>query len=155
VLDPLPDGEFCAAVATANAEARTREDELVALVQAMREAGGVTCGDRASSVPAPALLRHRASLRCAARVLAAHVDRGAVRGLLDSSGRETRDRLAAAGYADSIWAEAYAVDASSATDALAIMLTDERSCVALTREGYADVGTGSVGAASVVTLAAE
>ncbi len=155
VLDPAPTGDFCAPVAAAEDAARVREDELAGLVQAMREAGGVTCGANAPSEPALTVLRFRGNLRCAARVLAADVDAGGARGLTDSTGRTTRDRLSAAGYADSIWAEAYAVDAATASDALAIMLGDESSCVALTRAGYADLGVGSVGEANVVTLAAE
>jgi hypothetical protein len=155
VLDPPPDVDFCAPVAAAAPAAHVREDELLALVQAMREAGGVTCGASEPSTPVPTLLGQRGSLRCAARVLAADVDAGAARGLVDASGRSTRDRLAAAGYADTLWAEAYAVAAPAATDALAIMLGDESSCLALTRDGYVDIGVGSVGDASVVTLAAD
>jgi hypothetical protein len=155
VLDPAPESAFCASVATADAAARRREDELLTLVQAMREAGGVTCGASAASLPAPTLLRQRGSLRCAARVLATDVDAGSARGLVDASGRSTRARLAAAGYVDTLWAEAFAINAPSPTDALVRMLSDESSCLALTRDGYLDIGVGCTGQASVASLAAE
>jgi hypothetical protein len=155
VLDPAPAGPFCDAVSTAEPSSRVREDELLALVQAMREAGGVTCGAAAPSAPIPVLLRHRGSLRCAARVLAVDVDAGTNRPLIDASGRNTLDRLTAAGYPDALWAEGYVVNADTATDALAVMLAEETSCAILTRDGFTDVGIGSVGRATVVTLAAE
>lgn len=155
VLDPAPSGPFCGAVSSAEPSARVREDELLALVQEMRETGGVTCGTAAPSEPVPTLLRHRGSLRCAARVLAVDVDAGTNRQLVDASGRDTGDRLAASGYPDALWAEGYVVNATTASDALAVMLADETSCAILTSDGFTDVGVGSVGRATVVTLAAE
>jgi len=151
----LPESDFCAPVATAGRSDRTTEDELLALIQNMRAAGGVTCGGGAASTPASAPVRAQGALWCAARVLAADIEGQGTRGLVDSSGRGTRERLQAAGYAARLWAEGFAIGSSSANDALGVMLADESACTGLTRDGYTDVGVARVGETYVVTLGAE
>jgi uncharacterized protein YkwD len=155
VSNALPDDDFCAGVAPASAEDRTREDDLFELVQAMRAAGGVSCGSNPSSIPASAPLRSNASLTCAARVLAADLDATGNLSLIDSSGRGTGERLQAAGYAANLWAESFALASASANDALAVMLADTSSCTGLTRAGYVELGVAHVGRAYVATLGSE
>jgi uncharacterized protein YkwD len=155
VSNALPDNAFCAPVAAPNAPERTQEDELFALVQTLRAAGGVACGTNAPSVAAGSAARASASLRCAARVFAADIDANGAQSLVDSSGRNTKERLGAAGYTPNLWGESFAVGSSSASDALAVMLAEQSSCVALTRDGYTDLGVANVGRAYVVTLASD
>lgn len=155
VSSVLPDNAFCAPAASPAADDRTREDELFALVQAMRAAGGVACGSGAPSAPVGTALRASAALRCAARVFAADVDATGAQGLVDSSGRGTEERMSAAGYAATRWGESFAVGSATANDALAVMLADQASCVALTRDGYSDLGVAHVGRVHVVTVGAD
>ena len=155
VSNALPANDFCAPVASLAADDRTLVDELFELIQATRAAGGVTCGTNPSSSPAPAPLRASGSLTCAARVLAADLDATGAGSLIDSSGRSTQDRLAAAGYSPNLWAESFAFGASSASAALAFMLADPSSCVGLTRPGYTDVGVAHVGRTYVATLGSQ
>lgn len=151
----LPARAFCAPVAAADAVERTQEDELFALVQTLRSTGGVACGTNPSSGAASVGLRASAPLRCAARVFAADVDATGSQSLVDSSGRSTKERMGAAGYVPSLWGESFAVGSSSASDALAVMLADQASCVALTRDGYTDLGVAYVGRVYVVTLGSD
>jgi hypothetical protein len=151
----LPDGDFCAPVATAGQSEHTSEDALFALIQNLRAAGGVTCGAGAAATPASLPVRANGALWCAARVLAADIEGQGTRGLVDSSGRGTRERLQAAGYASRLWAEGFAIGSGSANDALGVMLADESACAGLTRDGYTDVGVARVGDTYVVTLGAE
>ncbi len=88
-------------------------------------------------------------------MLAADIDATGNQSLVDSSGRNTTERLAAAGYTQSLWSESFAIDTSSPNEALSIMLADPTSCVGLTRDGYTDLGVAAVGRAYVVTLGAE
>jgi hypothetical protein len=88
-------------------------------------------------------------------VLATDIDAQGTRGLTDSSGRGSRERLQAAGYPATFWAEGYAIAARTASDALAVMLADDAACSGLTRDGYAALGVARVGTAYVVTLGAE
>jgi hypothetical protein len=151
----LPDNDFCSPVAASTRELRAGEDELFELVQALRAAGGVACGTNAPSSPASVAVRADGRLRCAARVLATDIDAQGTRGLTDSNGRDSRERLQAAGYAATFWAEGYAVAARTASDALAVMLADDAACSGLTRDGYAALGVAHVGTAYVVTLGAD
>lgn len=154
VTNAMPDNDFCAAVPASTNELRADEDELFELVQAMRAAGGVTCGSSAASTPASTPVGADGRLRCAARALAADIDSEGTRGLVDSSGRNTRDRLQAAGYAATLWAEGYAIASRTPNDALGVILTDESACSGLTRDGYTALGVAHVGNAYVVTLGA-
>src|SRR5690242_1656874 len=77
----VPAGDLCAPVGSATQTDRALEDELFALVQAERAAGGVTCGSNAPSDPADSALRASGSLRCAARLLAADIDASGTGGL--------------------------------------------------------------------------
>jgi hypothetical protein len=155
VASALPDDAFCAPASAPSAPDRTREDELFELVQAMRAAGGITCGTNAPSVPASIALAASAPLRCAARVFAADLDTTGAQSLVDSSGRSTEQRLRAAGYVPKLWGESFAFSASSASDALAIMLEGQSACVALTQDGYTDLGVAHVGGVYVATLGGE
>lgn len=121
----------------------------------MRADGGISCGAGAASVPASSPVRTDGRLRCAARALAADIDAEGTRGLVDSSGRSTRDRLEAAGYVATFWAEGYALGSRTPNDALAVILGDESACSGLTRNGYDALGVAHVGNAYVVTLGAE
>jgi len=151
----LPENDFCAAFATAGQDERASEDELFALLQNLRAAGGIPCGSGAAAPPASVSVRANGALFCAARVFAADIEGQGTRGLVDSSGRGTRERLQAAGYAARLWAEAFAVSSPSANDALGVMLADESACTGLTRDGYTELGVARVGDTYVVTLGAE
>ena len=155
VSNALPDNAFCAPVAAPDAPDRTQEDELFELVQTLRAEGGVSCGQNAPSVPAGTAVRASAALRCAARVFASDIDATGTQSLVDSSGRNTEQRMSAAGYVPKLWGESFAAGSSSPSDALAIMLGDQASCVALTRDGYSDLGVAHVGHVHVVTLGSD
>ena len=154
VLAPVPNSSFCEPIATPSSADRTGEEQFLDGLQAMRTAGGVTCGSGTPSAVLPAL-RLDARLLCAARVFAADVVvTPAGTDLVDSLGRNTGDRLTLAGYsARTSWAEAYTLRGPVATDALSAMLGDAAICVELTNTRYQDVGVGTSGKAYVVTLA--
>jgi uncharacterized protein YkwD len=155
VSNALPANAFCAPEAAPLAPERTQEDELFALVQTLRSTGGVSCGSNAPSVPAGVALRASAPLRCAARVFAADIDANGTQSLVDSSGRSTKERMSAAGYVPKLWGESFAVGSSTASDALAVMLADQASCIAVTRDGYTDLGVAYVGRVYVVTIGSD
>jgi hypothetical protein len=157
VLAPLPEVAFCADAAAADAGLRTREEELLALLQALRTTGDSRCpaGDApgASAVPA---LRYDARLVCAARVLARDLDATRDPGLMDSQGRTTPQRLMAAGYTPRSWGESFALDARSAAHALELMLSgDSGACARLRDADNGDVGVGGFGDTLVVTIGGE
>jgi hypothetical protein len=154
VLVSLPPGPFCDPVAASSPENREAEDSLLEALQNMRTSGGVDCGSGQATLPETPL-RLDARLVCAARVLAADMSVTRARSLTDSTGRDTRARLSAAGYADSGWAESFALNPNSAEDALRLMLEDASSCQGLTNPSRRDVGVGSVGTVRIVTLASE
>jgi hypothetical protein len=153
VLSTLPDVAFCAEVADRPLAERTREEELLALIAALRAAGGASCGSAAPSAPAPAL-RLDARLTCAARVLAADIARTRMLSVIDSQAGTTETRVRSAGYAPSLWADAFTLDVESAAAARDLMLSDPGSCAALTGSRFTEVGIGSATDALVVTLAA-
>jgi hypothetical protein len=153
VLAPLPEVAFCAGVADWDGGARTREEELLALLQDLRVAGGAACtgGD---APPAPAL-RFDPRLVCAARVWASEIEESGDAAPQDSQGRTGGDRVRAAGYVPRMWWESYAFDTTSAERALDVMLGDGASCAQLTDPVYTDIGVGSIGDTLVVTVATE
>jgi uncharacterized protein YkwD len=142
------------AVAAVEPAAQMREDELLQALNAVRAAGGVTCGSDAPSAPAPAL-RLDSRLVCAARVFAADLNITRAQSLTDSQGRGSAQRINAAGYNDNQWAESFAFRSSSASDALSVMLGDAASCPRLVDASYLDVGVAYVGDVNVVSLASE
>jgi uncharacterized protein YkwD len=149
----VPNSSFCAPVATPSSGDRTGEEQFLDGLQAIRTAGGVTCGSNAPSAVLPPL-RLDARLLCAARVFAADVAvTRATSNLVDSQGRNTQDRLTLAGYTARAWGEAYSLRGPVATDALNAMLGDTAICSALTDSSYQDVGVGSSAEAYVITLA--
>lgn len=154
VLAALPEAELCAPVAAAASEQRKWEDELLALVNEARAAGGVSCGDEPPSAPADAL-RLDARLLCAARVFASDLEVTRSRSLVDSAGRNSQDRSAAAGYVSQSWAEALTFRASSPSDSLSIMLADQDSCHGLVAPSNRDVGVAHIGDVDVASLASE
>jgi hypothetical protein len=152
VLTPLPELPFCDGVAEWDGGARTREEELLALLQNLRVAGA-SCPE-GETVPAPAL-RFDPRLVCAARVWASDIDDSGESGRLDSQGRTGGDRVMAAGYSPRQWWESFAYDVPSAERALQVMLADGASCARLTDALYTDVGVGGIGDTLVVTIATE
>jgi uncharacterized protein YkwD len=150
VLARVPDVAFCAPAAAPSAAERTHEDELLALVQQMRTQGGGTCGGAA--LPA---LRFDPRLLCDARVLAMDMARTRKLSLTDSEGHTTAQRMSSAGYAARQWGEAFALEANSATRALALMLSDSVNCTQLTSARIRDVGVGVSGDAYVATFGSE
>lgn len=151
----LPAGDFCAPVAAAGQAERASEDDLFSLISNLRAAGGIPCGANAAAPPASVPVRANGALFCAARVLAADIEGQGTRGLVDSSGRGTRERLQAAGYTPRLWADAFAISAASANEALGVMLADESACTGLTRDGYTDAGVARIGDTYAITLGAE
>lgn len=155
VLAPLPATPFCADVAGWDAGARTREEELLALLQTLRTSGGARCAGSAAANPAPAL-RFDPRLVCAARVWARDIDATRTPGPQDSQGRTTEERMMAAGYTARLWGDSFAVDANSAAHALELMMAgDSGSCARLTDADYTDVGVGGIGDTLVITIGAE
>ncbi len=153
-MAPVPNNDYCAPVATPSSADRIQEEQFLDAVQAMRTAGGVTCG---TSAPSAALseLRLDARLLCEARAFGADVAvTPAGTNLVDSQGRTMGQRLTLVGYAGRAEAEAYSLRGPVATDALNAMLGDAQMCAYLTDPLYQDVGVGSTGKAYVVTLAA-
>lgn len=153
MLVDLPASEFCDPVRASTAKARRDEDELIEAFQAMRAAGGVMCtsGGPPTSPASPARLDPR--LMCAARVLAADINTTRSRTLTDSAGRNTTDRMLAAGYDPLHWAESLALNPDSTDHALSLMMEGANACEGLTDSEIRDIGVASVGSARVITLA--
>jgi uncharacterized protein YkwD len=118
----------------------------------MRLQGGVTCGGFAPTAPAPEL-RVDPRLTCAARVLAADLVSSGAATLEDSLGRDSRDRIALTGYTPSSWGESFSRGTQAASDALAMIIAREDSCLQLNNVDLVDVGIGSAGDVLVVSLA--
>jgi len=154
VLVTPPDTPLCAGTSRTESASNRRADELLAALQAVRAAGGVSCGAGAPSQPARPL-RVDARPTCAANVHAADMHVTRLRSLIDSEGRDTIARLEAANYAPSFWAEGFAITDQSAQAALDLMIRDEAACRALTAAAARDAGVASVGDAWVIVLAAE
>jgi uncharacterized protein YkwD len=148
----LPDNDFCAPVALALADDQAAADELLALVNSRRVAGGSVCGSAEPSASV-APLRLDARLVCAARVFAA--DRAAAPGddLTDSLGRGTEERLSLAGYEQLFWGERFA-RSDSAEAALNSALSDVDVCGRLLGADYVDIGVARSADIYVVTIAA-
>ena len=152
VLASVPGNAFCEDVDEGTAET-IQEDDLFAQAQQRRGSGELVCGDQAMSVAQPQL-RFSAGLRCAARALAIDIDRTRALSVIDSEGRATQDRMQLAGYAATLWGEAFAIQAISAEDALRIMLQDEFTCQRLASADFTDLGVGVSGNVYILTLGA-
>jgi hypothetical protein len=150
VLAALPDNAFCNALPPSDEQERRLADELLALAQARRTAGDLSCGDTAAQ---PQLeLRLSPELMCAARALAVDMERTRALSVMDSQGRGTGDRLQLAGYPAMQWGEAYALEATSAERALSLMLQEQFNCESLGSATFVDVGIAVSGDAYVMTL---
>jgi uncharacterized protein YkwD len=147
-----PATTFCQPGAAVSPGDRAREDALLAAIQTMRAMGGIICGGFAPTTPAPAL-RVDAALTCAARIFAADLVQSGAAALDDSLGRDTRDRIALAGYEPTSWGESFSRGPSVASDALAMILERSESCLQLNNPALVEVGVGSVGDVLVATLA--
>lgn len=145
-----PVAEFCAAVAGWDASASTVEDELLALLNEARAAGGVQCGTDPATNPLP-IVDFDARLRCAARVFAADLAANNGATLVDSQGRDTQQRLQLAGYDHITWGEAFSLESDEQT-AFADMLSRMDSCQPLVAQSAQSVGVGVVGNVAVITL---
>jgi hypothetical protein len=154
VLAPLPDAALCAELGDWDAARRTFEEELLALVQAARMSGGVSCGSAAPSAPAPPM-RFDTRVVCAARAWALDIEQTGMPGLTDSAGRTGLERLLAAGHPARLWGDSYAVQTATAAQALDRMFSDAGSCSRMLDARYTDVGVGQVGQTFVVSIAAE
>jgi len=152
VLAPMPDLAACDPAADSSASLRALEDELLDRLQDLRLEGGAVCGSADPSRSAAAL-RFDPRLLCAARVLAQDIDATGMTQPLDSQGRSTQDRLMAAGYTSTLWADAFAFDFQGPADALDILLADPLSCARLVGPDYTEVAVGAAGSVLVVTLA--
>jgi hypothetical protein len=143
------DNAFCDE-ALPDEAARTLEDELLALANQRRTAGNLACPGADASMP-QAELRFDPALSCAARTLAKHLATSGAPGVEDAEGRAADERAQLAGYAATFWYEGFAVDATSAENALSLILTDDGACAALADAQYLDIGVGnSAGAFSVI-----
>ena len=149
-----PDTPLCAGITGTESASNRRADELLAAIQTVRAAGGVSCGGGDPSQPAsPLRLDPRPT--CAANVHAADMNLTRLLSLTDSEGRDTVTRLEGANYAPSFWAEAFAMTDQSAQAALDIMLRDDAACRGLTAAPARDAGVASVGDVWVIVLTAE
>ncbi|MGC4086860.1 MAG: hypothetical protein QM756_02970 [Polyangiaceae bacterium] len=153
VLLPLPTNDFCASITPPGDTERTREDELLDAVEQMRLTGGIVCGNASATLPGSAL-RLDPRLTCAARVFAADLQATRGQSLTDSQGRSSTQRMSAAGYSTSSWAEGFAFGEATGTAALNVILSDESACSGLTQARLIDVGVAHVGDVDVVTLGA-
>jgi uncharacterized protein YkwD len=151
VLAELPDVPICDPVADPDAAARTLEDELLEAFQGLRTAGGA-CDPPA---PAAAALRFDPRLLCAARVWARDLATGAEPAERDSQGRTTQDRLVAAGFTPTLWADGFAMDAQDASEAVQLMIADAATCDRFTDPDFDAVGVGVVDGVLVITVAAD
>ncbi len=154
VLAPLPSVDACSALSAPSDTERTREDDLLDKFERMRLEGGVVCGSEPPTTPGLAL-RFDPRLACAARLLATDLNVTRAHSLIDSLGRGSGERLGAAGYRASLWAEGYNFGATSAERALELVLSDSTACKSLTLPGLVDVGVAHVGDVDVLTVAAE
>lgn len=153
VLAALPSTSLCNALPAATEAQRALEDELLALIEARRINADVACEGQPMSLPQPAL-RLQPSLICAARTLAADIAETRAISVTDSEGRDTQTRLQLADYEPLLWADSFALEASTAEEAIALIVQDIFNCMALSNPDYLDVGIGVSGDAYVVTLAA-
>jgi len=154
VLAEPPATELCTALPSASDDELVRADQLIAAVERMRAQGGVVCGNQ-SATPASTPLRLDARLMCAARAFAADLDVTHSSSLTDSAGRNTSQRLEAAGYTSNTWGEGFAYNQSSGDSALSTILRDASACRGLTESSAADLGVARVGSVDVITVAAE
>jgi hypothetical protein len=132
---------------------RASEDELYALLQAVRVDGGAVCGGDAPSL-AVSPLRIDSRLRCASRVLSVDLEETRNLGLVDSLGRNTQQRLSLVGYEPGSWGESYALE-TTASQALSAMMTDVDSCQRFVNASFLDIGVGASGDGYIVTIGAE
>jgi hypothetical protein len=135
-------------------EQRSFEEELLDALALLRQTGGVVCGNDAPSVPSPPL-RLDGRLICAGRALAADINTTRTQSLIDSRQRTSQDRYRAAGYSPRLWAEGFALRDASASDALAMILSDSDTCPHVIGAGYTDIGAARVGDVSVLSLGSE
>lgn len=148
----LPADPFCAEVAGGGAEESRAEDELLQALQERRLAGGVACAGGAVSAPALALALD-SRLTCAARVLARDLAENGTSSLIDSMGRNTSQRAAAAGYVSVSSFESFVTIPGTVREALATLLEVSTACQGLVSREFTDVGVGTVGDARVVIVA--
>jgi hypothetical protein len=153
VLAPLPDVSFCADVSMADGVDVIGAERLLAQVLRRRQAGELACNGQ--SLPAAPPLRLDARLVCAARVFAEDRARSGGRGLVDSQGRTTIERMRMASYDPLYWSEAFAVEAPSIDLALQWMLADEAICADVADLRLVDIGIAGHGDTYVITLGAE
>jgi len=153
VLAALPDNAFCNALPASTEALRVLEDELLALAEARRTADDLACEGQPMSAPQRAL-RLSPSLSCAARVLAAGVAETRDTSLTDSEGRGTQERVELAGYEPLLWADTFAIEATSPEHALRLITQDLFACMALSDMDYVDIGIGVAGDVYVMTLGA-
>lgn len=154
VLAALPDTDICNALPASTDETRALEDELLALAEAQRTEAGFVCLGQPMSMPQPTL-RLSPSLICAARALANDIAETRALSVTDSDGRDTQARLSIAGYEPLLWADAFALEATSPEHALELMLQDIANCMRISDGDFIDIGIGVSGDAYVMTLAAQ
>jgi uncharacterized protein YkwD len=150
VTATLPESAFCADVA--GGEATGAEDELLQAFQERRVEGGVSCADGSVSERAPSLVLD-SRLTCAARVFAQDIVQNGTSTLIDSLGRNTSERMVAAGYVAATSVESFVTVSASASEAVTAMLEAPDPCTGLLSSELVDVGVASVGDTRVVTTA--
>lgn len=152
---PLPDVPLCADLGVQDAESRSFQDELLALIETALQDGTIVCPD-GTAASASTVLRVDSRLLCEARFLAAdRLANGCVGDATDSLGRDLDARLALLGYESMGWAESFCCGVSSAQAAFDELLASEALCGALIDGSSTDIGVGVVGESVVVVLASE
>lgn len=147
----LPENALCMPVARTDAEQRSRDDTLFALVQESG-AAGVECGEGRGPIRTSEW-RLDPRLICVARVLAADLGAGTAKsGTVDASGRNTKQRMSMVGYSPQLWGESFAAPARSPDQALRLMLKDSGNCDRFKDQSFTDIGVASSGDAYVVTI---
>jgi hypothetical protein len=147
VPQQLPAAELCEPVHERSAGDRMREEQL--LVQLLRARSDASCA--AAGTP----LHVDGRLTCAARVLADEMQQGKAFSLIDSLGRDSVRRMQLAGYSPELWGETYFVADDSAQSIPARGSGVNEACLALRDSRYRDIGVGSSGQVSIVTLGRE
>ena len=136
----IPDSEYCATVASWDADMEDEEDEILRLVNEAR-AAGADCGSAGTFAPTSSLAMEP-RLRCAARV---HSKDMVDRNFFDHTnpdGEDPFDRMARAGYSFSTAGENIASGSQSAQDTMTLWMGSAGHCANIMNPNFTEIGVG-------------